>query len=231
LLLLVIGALIWPESRSLFRVALQHFSFPKVCDPALSRLQPVLAVVVGNDGCRWSLGGTRPDIAGKIDAAFFGPAPATDSIQPGGLEYLGSSVTEIDADLAAGIDAYIDALAAAEGYGLDLTAFVVGPTTAQALAKLTASEGSSQKLFGQGLENGISRSVLGLPLVVSPYVAPGTAWGIPAARTYAVLRSDVTLEVDRSVFFTRDQTAVRAILRVGFGLLQPSAIIKIRTTS
>lgn len=181
---------------------------------------PEAAEVIGN--------GLARDIAKKIDAAFFGTAPENTTLQPGGLEYLGTAVEDIDADPAAGIDAFIDALAAAETLGVALSAFVTDPATAKALAKLTTGTGSNLPLFGVGATNGIERNILGVPLFVSPYVVAGTAWGIPAARIFSVLRSDVSLDIDKSAFFTKDQTTIRAIMRVGFGFVQPEAVIKIK---
>ncbi|POH67628.1 phage major capsid protein [Cryobacterium zongtaii] len=175
--------------------------------------------------------GLARDIARRVDQAFFGTAPANTNVQPGGLEYLGTTVENIDADPSAGIAAYIDALAAAEALGVTLSAFVTDPTTARALAKLTTGTGSNLPLFGVGATNGIERNVLGVPLHVSPYVLPGTAWGIPSDRVFAVLRDDVSLDIDKSVFFTKDQTAIRGIMRVGFGFVQPEAVIKIKAAA
>jgi HK97 family phage major capsid protein len=184
---------------------------------------PAAAGVIGD--------GLGRDIAGRVDAAFFGAAPASTAVQPGGLENISDDVTTIAADPAAGLEAYIDALAAAEGFGVTLDYFVVNPATASALAKLKTGTGSNLPLFGVGATNGIQRDILGVPLRVSPHVLAGTAWGIPTSRIYTVLRSDVTVDVDKSVFFTKDQTAIRAVLRIGFGFVQPEAIVKINAAA
>lgn len=176
-------------------------------------------------------GGLARDIARKVDQAFFGTAPGNTNVQPGGLEYLAATVESIAADPAAGIDAFIDAIAAAEALGVTLDAFVTDPATARALAKLKVGTGSNLPLFGVGATNGIERNVLGVPLHVSPYVVAGTAWGIPKARVFSVLREDVTLDIDSSAFFTKDQTAIRGIMRIGFGFVQPEAIIKIKAAA
>ncbi|GAB3122053.1 phage major capsid protein [Glaciibacter psychrotolerans] len=175
--------------------------------------------------------GLSRDIARKIDAAFFGTKPANTTLQPGGLEYLAAAVTAIAADPAAGLDAYIDALAAAEDFGVSLSAFVVNPATASALAKLKTGTGSSLPLFGTGATNGIERNILGVPLLVSPSVVAGTAWGIPKDRVFSVIRNDVSVVVDKSAYFSTDQTGVRAVLRAAFGFVQPEAIIKIKAAA
>lgn len=171
------------------------------------------------------------DIAKGIDRAFFGTAPANTTIQPGGLEYLATAVTTITANPAVGIEAFIDALAAAESFGMTLDSFITDPATAAALAKLTTGSGSNLPLFGVGAANGIERAILGVPLLVSPSVVAGTAWGIPKASVFSVLRNDVTLDIDKSAYFSKDQTAIRAILRVAFGFVQPEAIIKIKAAT
>lgn len=177
--------------------------------------------------------GLGRDIARKVDAAFFGPAPtgAAAAVQPGGLESLAASVTTVTADPAGGLSAYIDGLAEAEALGVTLRAWIVDPATARALAKLTTGTGSNLPLFGTGATNGIERNALGVPLLVSPYVVAGTAWGIPDGRVFSVLREDVTVDVDKSAFFTTDQTAIRAIARIGFGFVQSKAVVKIKAAT
>ena len=173
--------------------------------------------------------GLARDIARKIDAAYFGPAPAAGSAQPGGLE----SLTGVQTVAAAptGLDPFIDALAAAESAGVQISSWVTTPAVAAALAKLTVTSGSKQPLFGTDAANGIQRQVLGLPVVVSPSVVAGTVWGIPTDRVYSVLRNDVQLVVDRSRYLEYDQVAIRAILRVGFGFPQPNAVVKIKQSA
>ena len=164
----------------------------------------------------------------KFDGAFFGPAPTSTAVQPGGLEYLGDKVTSITGAVDAGTDIYAEAISAAEQLGAGLRAFVTDPATALALAKLKVSTGSKVPLFGTGATNGIERAVLGVPLRVSPHVTPGTVWGIPDSNVHVVLREDVTVDFDRSVYFKSDKTAIRSIARIGFGFTHPKAIVKIK---
>jgi len=60
------------------------------------------------------------------------------------------------------------------------------------------------------------RVVLGVPIIPSAAVAEGDVWAIPQARVLVVLREDVTLDADRSAYFSSDRIGVRATLRVGF---------------
>lgn len=175
------------------------------------------------------------DIARRIDRAFFGPV-ITDTgdtdynaLRPVGLESItGTALNNVDANPTAGLDPYIDALAAAESEGVQLTSWVLNPTDAATLAKVKTGTGSNVLLLGGGAENGPSRTILGIPVRTSPYVTTGTAWGIPAARTFTVLRRDTEVVIDRSARFAFDQTAIRAICRLGFGFPHARAIIRIK---
>lgn len=175
------------------------------------------------------------DIARRIDRAFFGPVitddldPDYNSVRPLGLESItGPALNNVDAAPTTGLDPYIDALAAAEAEGVDLTSWVLNPTDAATLAKIKTGTGSNVLLLGAGAENGPSRTILGIPVRTSPYVATGTAWGIPAARTFVVLRRDTEVVIDRSARFEYDQTAIRAVCRIGFGFPHARGIVRIK---
>ena len=63
----------------------------------------------------------------------------------------------------------------------------------------------------------------GIPLLTSPYVTTtnNVVWGVLKQFGYFVLLVDRVVESDRSVFFTSDRVALRAITRVGFAFLLP----------
>lgn len=68
-----------------------------------------------------------------------------------------------------------------------------------------------------------------MPLLRSAAVPVGTIWGLPRKWVTVVIREDATIEFDKSVFFTSDRIAVKAIMRVGFGFAKLSALVKITT--
>ena len=70
----------------------------------------------------------------------------------------------------------------------------------------------------------------GVPLLTSPSIGNDIVWSLPRARIILALRQGTTVESDRSVYFSSDRTAVRAIVRVSWGFLDPAAITKIATT-
>lgn len=179
---------------------------------------PAAAKIIGD--------GIARDIAKNIDRAFFGAKPAAGSVQQGGLE--SCAYTLLIADPTASLDPYVDAMSIADGLGVTLDVFVVDTQTGSALAKMKTSGGSNQPLLSPTANNGTTRTIHGVPYVVSPFVLPGTVWGIPKDRAYTVLREDVQIDIDTSVYFKTDETAIRGTARVGFGFPQPEAIIKIQ---
>jgi hypothetical protein len=105
---------------------------------------------------------------------------------------------------------------------------VANPTDALALAQLREATGSNKALLQVGdPTQPAQRIVEGRPLLVSPYVAIGDVWGIPAERVLLVVRDDADVVAGASPFFTSDRTAVRAT-RVGFGFPDAAAIVRIR---
>lgn len=177
---------------------------------------PSAAAVVG--------AGLARNLAKRIDEAFFAglPAPAPaglPSITPGAVVEPGAAFTSLDSFAAA--------LSAAEQVGAIISAFVTSPAEALALAKLKVATGSNQPLLGVDPTSPTSRSIFGVPLYVSQYVQPKMVWGIPADRTFLVVRSDAKIEADASPFFTSDRIAVKGTLRAAFGLPHPAALIKI----
>lgn len=171
--------------------------------------------------------GLARDIARKIDQALFSsqPAPA-----PAGLANLtgANGVTTVDAGSGwTSLDAFTAASFEAASRNAIIGSWVANPQDAKALATLKESS-TSQRALLQPDPTAPSRSILGgLQLLVSTAVEPGTVWGIDATRALLVVREEVQIEVDRSVYFTSDRVAVRATMRVGFGWPQPTALVKV----
>lgn len=74
---------------------------------------------------------------------------------------------------------------------------------------------------------GTVRTVAGVPLYSSADVAPGTVWGVPKDRVHLALWKDVELVTDTSVYFTRDMSAIRAVMRCAFAFPDPASVVKI----
>jgi HK97 family phage major capsid protein len=171
------------------------------------------------------------DMVRAIDAAFFGNAAAP---APAGLASL-AGVTEVAGTAAsyANLDQFEEAILNAEVGGAPLTSFVASKATALELLNLKDEDGSNRPLLGYDPTNSTRRTILGVPLFVSPHVADDdrTVWGIPRTRSLVVQREDTELAVDRSAFFTSDRVAIRGIMRLTYAFPDESAIQKVTTAA
>ena len=172
--------------------------------------------------------GLARSIVNQIDGAYFGAmaAPA-----PSGLGAL-VGFTDVPAGTAwTNADAFTTALFAVESLGANIGAFVAHPDTAKVLATLKDATGSNRPLLTADVTQPTRRVIGGVPLLTSPAVAAGVVWGIPQTRSIVVMRENVQIETDASLYFASDKIAVRAILRCGFAFPQPAAIAKIHLTA
>lgn len=169
-------------------------------------------------------GSLSRDIARRVDESFFAglAAPA-----PAGLTTLAGIQTVTEATAFENLDAFAESIALAETVGSTIDHFVVSPMTALTLSKVRVATGSNQMLLGQDATAAGQRRILGVPVLVSQYVADETAWAIDSSRVWLVVRSDATVETDSSVFFTKDSVAVKATMRVGVGVVHPASVIRV----
>ncbi|GAA3284463.1 phage major capsid protein [Nesterenkonia halobia] len=158
--------------------------------------------------------GIARDIARTLDAAFFGTNGGS-ADQPEGLEDLtGANVITTSGTAWENVDPFIEALYGAEEVGATVGAFVLNPTDALAVSRLKESDTSNRTLLTPDATEASRRLLAGVPMLVSPAVTAGTAWGIPAdGRLQVAVRQDVQVESDRSVFFSSHEVAVRGIMR------------------
>lgn len=169
--------------------------------------------------------GLARDLSRKLDQAFFGAlaAPA-----PAGLASLDRVGRVPVAETTLGnTDAFVGAMAGAESQGTFITRFVCSPNTMLNLAMVKKAEGSNEPLLQNDPTKPAQRLVAGVPILTSTAVDDQTIWGLPSDRVYLVVREDAEVEVDGSVFFTSDRSAIRAKMRVGFCFPHEAAIIKI----
>lgn len=180
---------------------------------------PAAASIVGR--------GLARDFVKKVDAAFFGD---TTTNGPSGLLSLTTQTVD-DGGSITNLDVFAEAISKAGEKGAQVGWFVTDPDTALTLAKLKIGADYNQPLLGVDATNATERRILGVPLLVSAQCGTGDIWALPTDFNYVVEREGATLETDRSVKFTSDQLAVRAIMRVGFGFAYPDAIVRIYNAS
>ena len=177
---------------------------------------PAAQAVVGQSIAR--------DIARKLDVAYFGAAVGA---APAGLEDV-TGFGPVDAGAAwSDLDAFAEAIYAADAEGREVTAFVANHADALALSTLKDATDSTKPLLGDPIE-GTRRRILGVPLYVTPAVAAGTIWAIPAPVAMVVRRTDVSLTVDTSRYFEKDSVGIRATMRVAFAFPHAAALQKIQ---
>jgi HK97 family phage major capsid protein len=168
--------------------------------------------------------GLAQSLATKIDQAFFGNIVTNG---PSGLLSVAGVQTVDTTATISNTDSFAEALSLAETVGAQVNAFVAHPTTVLALSKIKKQTGSAEPLLGYDASQPTQRQILGIPLIPSPAVAEGDVWAIPAAKALVVLREDVTLDVDRSAYFSSDRIGIRATLRVGFAFPHPAALVRL----
>lgn len=168
----------------------------------------------------------------KADAAFFGNVAAPAPAGLGGLTGISTVNGAATATAYTDIDLFLDGLAKVANQGHQADHIVAHPDTVLMLAKLREASGSLRPLLEPDPTKPGAKTLSGVPLVPNRAVpaAKGVAYIIPRAVSYAVVRSDVDVRVDESVYFTADALAVRATMRVGFGFPHPAAICRVQWT-
>ena len=105
--------------------------------------------------------------------------------------------------------------------------FVAHPTDVLTLSTLKTLTDSNEPLLGNDASQATQRSVLGVPLYSSIAVEQGIVWAIPRSKSFVVIRSNTEVTADSSAFFGSDCTAIRCIVRVGFGWPHQEAVVRI----
>lgn len=175
----------------------------------------------------------------KLDAGFFegsGTAPEIRGLKS--TSGIGSVSMGANGAAPANLDAIADAINLLESNNAVPGAIVMPPRTWGTLSKLKEATGSNKPvLINDAPTEGIKRSVYGVPVFLTSQLGiaetQGTATNASSIYVFdpsqivAVIRSDVTLEVDGSAAFRTDQSMVRAILRADMVVPNPAAVVRI----
>jgi HK97 family phage major capsid protein len=148
-------------------------------------------------------------------------------------DLLSVATTAADAgDVWANLDAFEFAKSNAEQHNTVVDSWLCNPSTALKLATLkeSAVAGSNRALLAPDPSAPASRVISGIPVVTSPAIGNDIVYGVPRDRVVIALRQGTTVEPDRSVYFTSDRTAVKAIVRVSWAFTDPASITKIAPT-
>ncbi|MEU4357938.1 phage major capsid protein [Streptomyces virginiae] len=165
-------------------------------------------------------------IANAVDNALFNALSAPN---PPGFASL-SGISTVSAPVAyANLDPFEEAISKSEAAGGRITAWVTGAATALEVAKLKDASGSNKGLLNPDLTAEGRRTILGRPVVISPYVPADVVYGISKDDFLVVTREDTRLDVDHSAYFSSDRVGVRGTMRVAFAM--PVAAAHVRITN
>lgn len=196
----------------------------KVSNELASDSSPAATAVVGDSLAR--------SLARKIDSAFFGNTVANG---PSGLLSV-AGISHVASGSFANFDGFVEAQSKLERVGSTVTAWAASYETVRILSEVKKITGTSlssnENLLADpqaGAAGPTARTILGVPLYSLPegVIDDGIVWAIDQAKTFAVIRQDISLTVDPSFYFGSDSLAVRVVMRCAFGYPHPAAICKI----
>ena len=98
------------------------------------------------------------------------------------------------------------------------------------LSQVKQATGSNLPLLGADPTSPTSRTIQGVPLYTSEFVAANTVWAISGDRTYTVVRDDATLEADRSVYWSSDHVGLKTTMRVAPAFAHAASVVRITLT-
>ncbi|WP_143669226.1 phage major capsid protein [Streptomyces sp. wa1063] len=132
------------------------------------------------------------------------------------------------------LDAFVAAFGKLEAVNSKATAVVMHPTTWAGIMALREASGSLKPLLSESAGSpaaGIQRTILGVPVWISPFM-PGTdVLAYEADQICAIWRKDAGFQVSDQFGFLKDGTAVRAIARAAIAVPNASAVCKITVTA
>lgn len=196
----------------------------KVSNELASDSSPAATAVVGDSLAR--------SLARKIDSAFFGNTVANG---PSGLLSV-PGISYVTSGSFANFDPFVEAQSKLERVGSTVTAWAASYETVRILSEVKKITGTSlssnENLLADpqaGAAGPTARTILGVPLYSLPegVIEDGIVWAIDQAKTFAVIRQDISLTVDPSFYFGSDSLAVRVVMRCAFGFPHAAAICKI----
>ncbi|MEU9026409.1 phage major capsid protein [Streptomyces sp. NPDC048383] len=163
-------------------------------------------------------------IANRVDNALFN---SLGGVNPDGFADL-TGISTVSAPAAyVNLDPFEEAVSKSEAAGGRITHWVTGAATALEIAKLKDTSGSNRGLLNPDLAVEGRRTILGRPVVISPYVPADVVYGISKDDFLVVTREDTRLDVDHSAYFSSDRVGVRGTMRVAFAMPVPAAHVRI----
>lgn len=195
-------------------------AFTKVSNESVADSDPAILEALGRSMMK--------SLSLKIDKAFFegsGTAP-----EPKGMGGQTGINTVTLSATPTNLDAFSDAIGALAADNASAGAIVLHPTDFLMVSKLkegTTSERNLLQMHAGNASDATALRIQGVPVYQSTQVTVGTAYVYDPSLCYMVIRDDISIEIDNSVYFGSDSTAVRARARVGFGFPYAAGTCKI----
>ncbi|MFC9296997.1 phage major capsid protein [Streptomyces sp. NPDC057011] len=132
------------------------------------------------------------------------------------------------------LDPFVTAFGKLESVNAKATAIVMTPKTWAGLMALREATGSLKPLLSESAGSpttGIQRSILGVPVWLSPFLPDAEILTYEADQIFAVWRKDAGFEISDQFGFLKDGTAVRAIARAAIAVPNAAAVCKITVSA
>lgn len=132
------------------------------------------------------------------------------------------------------LDPFVTAFGKLESVNAKATAIVMNPKSWTTLMALREATGSLKPLLSESAGSpttGIQRSILGVPVWLSPFMADTEILTYEADQVFAVWRKDAGFEISDQFGFLKDGTAVRAIARAAIAVPNAAAVCKITVSA
>jgi HK97 family phage major capsid protein len=130
----------------------------------------------------------------------------------------------------ADLDPFVSAFGLLESANARATAIVMAPQTWAGLLALRETSGSLKPLLSESAGSptaGVQRSILGVPVWLSSFMARTDILVYEADQIFAVWRKEAGFEISNQAGFLKDGTAVRAIARAVIAVPNAAAVCKI----
>lgn len=142
--------------------------------------------------------------------------------------------TTVTVDQIDKLATYVDVAGTAIDKRAPITSWLMSPATRTKLLTIvgavsTVTAGAFVDL-NRDARAATTTQLEGAEIIVSDLIPANTVWAIPRSRVLAVVRKDVEVRTSEHALWGRDGLSLRSVMRVGFGVTDPAAVVKISQT-
>lgn len=151
-----------------------------------------------------------------------------DSGEPVGLALIPGQTTITGADVEkSGLSPILDAIAQVTDLGANVTSLLMRYSTWARLQGLVATDG--RPVITPDVAQAANPMLFGKPVTLSPFVPAGMIL-VNDSTNLVASASEVGVATSADALFSKDMTMMRAVMRLGFGLVKPerNAVIQLK---